>query len=107
LKNTLDYFYKEYSKKPIGVVMVSGGARGGINASHDLQKQILGLGAFPMPYKLLVANVGKAFDEKGNPVEESLKNSFQKFANELLWLTKGINHVKKMEHNFSKEQHKI
>ena len=94
LKNTLDYFYKEYSKKPIGVVMVSGGARGGINASHDLQKLILGLGAFPMPYKLLVANVGKAFDEEGNPVDESLENSFQKFANELLWLTKGINFAK-------------
>ncbi len=94
LKNTLDYFYKEYSKKPIGVVMVSGGARGGINASHDLQKYILGLGAFPMPYKLLVANVGKAFDEKGNPIEENMYNSFQKFANELLWLTEGINFVK-------------
>ena len=94
LKNTLDYFYKEYSKKPIGVLMVSGGGRGGINASHDLQKYILALGAFPMPYKLLVANVGKAFGEDGNPVEEALGISFQKFANELLWLTEGISYVK-------------
>lgn len=94
LKNTLDYFYKEYSKKPIGAMMVSAGARGGINASHDLQKYILGLGAFPMPYKLLVSGVYSAFDEEGNAVEDNLKNSFQKFADELLWLTKGINHVK-------------
>jgi NAD(P)H-dependent FMN reductase len=94
LKNTLDYFYKEYSKKPIGVMMVSAGGRGGINASHDLQKYILGLGAYPMPYKLLVGGIAKAFDEEGNPVEENLDNSFQKFANELLWLTEGIDFVK-------------
>jgi NAD(P)H-dependent FMN reductase len=94
LKNTLDYFYKEYSKKPIGIMMVSGGGRGGINASHDLQKYILALGAFPMPYKLLVANVTKVFDEGGHLVDERLENSFQKFADELLWLTEGVHYVK-------------
>ncbi len=94
LKNTLDYFYKEYKKKPIGVMMVSGGARGGINASHDLQKYILSLGAFPMPYKLLVANVSKVFDEKGMLSDERLEKSFQKFTDELLWLTEGIDFVK-------------
>lgn len=94
LKNTTDYFYKEYSKKPIGILMVSGGARGGINASHDLQKYILGIGAFPMPYKLLVANVTKIFDETGNLTDERMGVSFQKFADELLWLTEGIHYVK-------------
>lgn len=95
IKNTLDYFYKEYSKKPIGVVTVSNGMRGGINASHDLQKYILSLGAYPMPYKLLVANVSKAFDEEGNPVEESLDNGFRKFISELLWLAEGIGYMRK------------
>ena len=94
LKNTLDYFYKEYAKKPIGILMVSGGARGGINASHDLQKYILSLRAFPMPYKLLVANVSKIFDENGLLTDERLQASFQKFAHELLWLTEGIHYVK-------------
>ena len=94
LKNTLDYFYKEYSKKPIGIMMVSGGARGGINASHDLQKYILGLGAFPLPYKLLVGNITKIFDDAGNLVDEQMEASFQKFTDELLWLTEGVNFVK-------------
>jgi len=94
LKNTTDYFYKEYSKKPIGVMMVSGGARGGINASHDLQKYVLGLGAFTMPYKLLVGNITKIFDENGNLSDEFVEKSFQKFADELLWLTEGVGYVK-------------
>ena len=94
LKNTLDYFYKEYTKKPIGILMVSGGARGGINASHDLQKYILSLGAFPMPYKLLVANVTKIFDESENLTDDRTEASFQKFASELLWLTEGIKYMK-------------
>ena len=94
LKNTTDYFYKEYSKKPIGIMMVSAGARGGINASHDLQKYILGIGAFPMPYKLSVGNIFKLFDEAGNMTDERMEASFQKFADELLWLTEGINYVK-------------
>ena len=94
LKNTTDYFYKEYSKKPIGILMVSGGMRGGINASHDLQKYILSIGAFPMPYKLLVANVTKIFDETGKLTDEGTDASFKKFVDELLWLTEGIHYVK-------------
>jgi NAD(P)H-dependent FMN reductase len=90
LKNTCDYFYKEYRKKPAGVLTVSGGTRGGINASHDLQKYLLALGTYPMPYKLMVANVRNAFAENGDPIEERLTNSFKKFSDELLWLTEAI-----------------
>ena len=75
-------------------MMVSGGMRGGINASHDLQKYILGIGAFPMPYKLLIANVSKIFDESGSLTDERTEASFQKFVGELLWLTEGISYMK-------------
>lgn len=94
LKNTLDYFYPEYGKKPIGVMMVAAGGMGGINASHDVQKYILGLGGYPMPYKLLVGQVYKAFDENGAPIETRLADSFQKFAEELVWLTEAISRQK-------------
>ncbi|MEM7103654.1 MAG: NAD(P)H-dependent oxidoreductase [Bacteroidota bacterium] len=95
LKNTLDYFYQEYAKKPIGVCMAAAGAFSGVNASHDLQKYILTLGGFPMPRKLLVGKIHAAFDENGNPVEERLQKSFSAFAEDLLWLTEAIDNQKK------------
>jgi azobenzene reductase len=48
LKNALDYFWKEFMRKPIGVVAVAAGSHGGINASTEMQQLILSLGAFPI-----------------------------------------------------------
>ena len=94
LKNTLDYFYPEYSKKPIGVMTVSSGQLGGINASYGLQSLALSLGGYPMPYKLLVKGVTKAFDENGALVDEQLSQSFDKFKSELIWFTAALKEAK-------------
>lgn len=90
LKNTMDYFYKEYHRKPFGVTMVSGGKRGGINASHDLQKYILALGGYPMPYKLLIADVRNSLGDNGEILHEALISAFETFVKELLWLTEAV-----------------
>ncbi|MDX1478348.1 MAG: NAD(P)H-dependent oxidoreductase [Saprospiraceae bacterium] len=96
LKNTMDYFYKEYHRKPFGVAMVSGGKRGGINASHDIQKYILTLGGYPMPYKLLIPDIRNTISEDGVLQEEWLHGAFDNFVRELLWLTEAIvTHKKK------------
>ena len=90
LKNALDYVWKEFSKKPIGVVTATTGKFGGINASSQMQHLILSLGAFPMPYKLLVPYVDEVFNENGELIDESIAKSFEKFITEFMWFAEAL-----------------
>ncbi len=90
LKNAVDYFSEEFKSKPIGVVSVGAGRMGGINASTEMQLLILSLGAFPMPYKLLVSNVQHAFGEGGEVKDEFLSRSMDRFVAEFVWLAEAI-----------------
>lgn len=96
-KNAVDYFTKEWAKKPIGICCSSNGRLGGVNASHHLQALILSIGAFPMPYKLLVNNLPNTLDEDGNPQDEHLVSSLAKFADEYLWFVDAIASKKNKE----------
>jgi NAD(P)H-dependent FMN reductase len=90
LKNALDYFKPEYHKKPMGVVTVSDGQWGGINASHHLLSWILHVKAIPSPFKLMVQNAGDVFDGDGNLTDEKFDSRAGKFIDEFLWLSKSI-----------------
>lgn len=94
LKNAVDHFWKEFHRKPIGVVCTGSGKFGGINASMELQHLILSLGAYPMPMKLLVPHVGAAFEEDLIPRDESFKKSAQIFLDEFLWFCRAIVNAK-------------
>lgn len=94
LKNTLDYFRSEYSKKPIGIMTVASGKFSGVNASHDLQKYVLALGGYPMPRKLMIGGIRGAFDESGALKDETQASVFVKYTDELLWLTDAISRKK-------------
>lgn len=89
-KNTVDYFTKEWAKKPIGICCSSDGRWGGINASHHLQLLILDIGAFPMPDKLLVAELPKSLGEDGNILDEGVKKRVDKFVKDFLWFVEAI-----------------
>ncbi len=96
LKNTVDYFTKEWSHKPIGIVAGSNGRMGGINASNMMQLLILAINAFPMPYKLLVPELHLSLDEDGNPQNEIIAKNIKRFVSEYLWFVEAIsNQVKK------------
>jgi NAD(P)H-dependent FMN reductase len=90
LKNALDYFWEEFNKKPIGVVAVSAGKLGGINASTQLQHVILSLGAFPLPLKLLVPEVQSVFDESLQLRSEQVAKAADRFLDEYLWFAQAI-----------------
>ncbi len=90
LKNAIDYFWSEFTKKPIGVVAVSAGKFGGINTSTLLQQLVLSLGAFPMPTKLLVPMVENAFNENDVVIDEPLSKSIDKFVSEFTWFADAI-----------------
>jgi azobenzene reductase len=90
LKNTLDYFSKEFKRKVMGVVTDSAGDFAGISASYQLLLFILKMGAVASPVKLMVPQVQHAFDADGNPVEERTIKGTQAFIDELLWLTQAL-----------------
>ncbi len=90
MKNALDYFQKEFYRKPMGVVTTSTGKFGGINASVQMQHLILSLGGFPMPQKLIVPSIHQHISENGEWRGESLTPSIEKFAEEFLWFAGAI-----------------
>jgi NAD(P)H-dependent FMN reductase len=86
LKNTLDFFRAEYAKKPMGVVTVSSGPFGGINAMYDVHDWMMYVGAVPLATKLLVSNVGGLFDETGTPTDFHFNKNYPVFIQDFLWL---------------------
>lgn len=84
-KNMIDYFTKEYDKKPMAIAVASDGRLGGINASHHLQHLVLSIGGLPMPYFLLTPQVQEAYDAAGHPVTEKAKTDLKHFISEVLW----------------------
>jgi len=95
LKNTIDYFTKEWAKKPIGIACGSNGRMGGVNASNLLQLLVLGIGAFPMPYKLLVPELHNSLSEEGEPQNETMQKNLDRFVSEFLWFTEAISNQNK------------
>ncbi len=89
-KNAFDHFYAEYGRKPIGAVCVSDGKFAGVQASIQLQTLILHVKAYPMPTKLLVPFILKAFDEKGNLLDETVDKGMNQFIDEYLWFAQAI-----------------
>ncbi|MBS1772752.1 MAG: NAD(P)H-dependent oxidoreductase [Bacteroidetes bacterium] len=90
LKNTVDYFTKEWAKKPIGICCSSDGIRGGINASNLLQLLVLAIGAYPMPYKLLIGELPKVLDINANVLNETVAKNIDRFVKEYLWFVEAI-----------------
>ena len=97
MKNTIDYFTKEWSKKPIGIVCASDGKQGGLNASNLLQLLILAINAFPMPYKMLVPELPSSLDENGKPLNETVERHLKKFVTEYIWFVEAISTQKKKQ----------
>lgn len=92
LKNTLDYFRKEFARLPMGAVTVSSGPFGGANALHSLWFWMLYNGGIVSPSKLWVSDVTNAFDENEQAVQERLIKNTHRFVLDMLWLTEKIDH---------------
>ena len=90
LKNAIDHYLPEFQKKAIGVVTVSSGKMAGINASIQLQLVILGVGAYPVPYKLMIPHISTSFDEYSEPANETVIKMTEKFLEEFLWFADAL-----------------
>lgn len=90
LKNALDYLKSEYTKKPFGIVTVSSGQYGGINASHHLESWVLHVKGYPSPFKLLVPHVEELFNADGEVQQAGFEKQVSVFIQEFLWLARAI-----------------
>ncbi|HYF32915.1 MAG TPA: NADPH-dependent FMN reductase [Chitinophagaceae bacterium] len=90
LKNALDYYWSEFARKPMGVIATGSGRMGGINASTQLQHVILSLGAYALPFKLLIPEIQHAFDENMQPLREDVVKNTTRFLDEFLWFANAI-----------------
>lgn len=90
LKNTLDYFGPEYTKKAIGVVAASSGMLGGVNAARALQLWAMKINCIPAPQYLISPKIQDLFDEDSNLKDETYGKHVEKFLDEFLWLASAL-----------------
>lgn len=96
VKNTLDYFFKEYEKKAFGIVTVSAGGFGGISAGKNLQQYILTLQGIVMPKMQLTPKVQNIFED-GKLIDENYSKTLDTFLNEFMWLANAIAQARKTD----------
>lgn len=90
LKNALDYYYDEISKKPVGVVSVSSGRMGAIQAWEKLVGLFVKIGAFMANARLHVGEIDKVFDEDLRVTSGHFEKSATKFVRDYLWFVDAI-----------------
>jgi len=78
LKNSIDYFATEYANKPFGIISISSGVLGGINAIKNLQQYILKLNGIVCPQFLITPKVQTLFDN-GNLIDDSYEHRLDEF----------------------------
>ena len=64
LKNTVDWFYEEWTAKPVGFVSY-GGLSGGIRAAEQLRQVFAEVHALTVRENVALPNAGKRFDAQG------------------------------------------
>jgi NAD(P)H-dependent FMN reductase len=90
LKNAIDYLLPEYKRKPVGIVTVSGGQFGGMQALAQLRLVMVAVGAYVLPVSFPVTKVQESFAADGAPLDPVYEKRAANFVSELLWLTEAV-----------------
>jgi NAD(P)H-dependent FMN reductase len=94
VKNAIDLLYPEWKHKPMGLVCVSDGSFGGVNAMSLLQTVLLKVKAVPAA-TFPVPAVDKNFDENGNALNKEITDKrASTFLKELLWFAEAFSKMK-------------
>jgi NAD(P)H-dependent FMN reductase len=93
LKHALDTNLKEYIHKPVGLCGVSAGPWGGTRVVENLLPVLRELGLVTIFWDLNFPKAGSAFDPaSGALLEPAYRKRFEKFANELVWMSRVLRH---------------
>jgi NAD(P)H-dependent FMN reductase len=87
LKNTLDYYLREFRRKPVAIVTVSGGGHGGVNCWAQLVTVLVYMGAIVLPQTVAVSRAQDAFAPDGTAVDPAYERRVDGMLAELAWLT--------------------
>jgi azobenzene reductase len=73
LKNALDYLSNEqFAHKPVGLIVIAGGGKGGINALNNMRTVMRGLYANAIPKQLVLDPVCFDYEKKEIKPEPTL-----------------------------------
>lgn len=97
LKNLLDHYQSEYLYKPSGIVTYSAGPFGGVRALVTLRAILAELGTPSIPSAFPVSQVGSAFDEQGNALEDAYERRVGKFLDEFEWYANALKRARDAE----------
>ncbi|MAH89235.1 MAG: hypothetical protein CMJ06_04235 [Pelagibacterales bacterium] len=86
LINMLNYYYKEFDRKPSCICTYSVGDFAGVRVQSPLRSLMSQLGSPPIKYGMFQPKLSKDFDEKGIPHNsKDAEERFNIFFEELLW----------------------
>ena len=95
LKNAIDLLYNEWYHKPIGLVSVSSGNFGGVNALALLQSVLLKIRAVPVSATFPVTMVQDNFDANGNALNKDVTDKrAAAFLKEISWFAEAFSKMK-------------
>ena len=97
LKNLLDHFQKEYLYKPSGIVTYSAGPFGGVRALITLRAILAELGTPSIPSAFPISQVQNAFDDDGNPKDDTYDRRITGFLDEFEWYAKALKCARDIE----------
>jgi NAD(P)H-dependent FMN reductase len=97
LKNLLDCYQSEYFYKPSAIVTYSAGPFGGVRALINLRAILAELGTPSIPSAFPISQIGDAFDEDGNALNESYDRRVGKFIDEFEWYSKALKQARENE----------
>ena len=91
LINLLNYFYKEFDRKPSSICTYSVGDFAGVRVQSPLRTLMAQLGSPPIKFGMYQARLSKTLDEKGEPNDpKETEERFNLFFNELVWYAKAL-----------------
>jgi NAD(P)H-dependent FMN reductase len=90
LKNALDYYFRQYKRKVVGLVTVSDGGRGGVNCWAQLVTVLVRMGAIVLPPNVEVERVDKSFAEDGTALDPVYVKRTDFMIAELVWLATSV-----------------
>lgn len=94
LKNAIDWFYEEWSAKPVGFVSY-GGISGGLFAIEQLRLVFSELHAVAIRNTVSFTNFWEKFDEHGDPVDpEGVNAAAKAFLDQLTWWARALHEAR-------------
>lgn len=90
LKNSLDWVYYEWNKKPVAFISYSPNAAGGIRGVEQLRQNVVELQMAPMHQAIHISYVLDTIDENGNLIKGHFNERLVTLMDELIWWTKAL-----------------